>query len=157
MLSPLRVVAVVKVWLFYQITVNKIGCKLWWLLCICTVRSQIGATIKSSSFLHPSLPFELPLPEFTLNGSTGWMSYRSCCCTHKILNVSKSCCIIGKARFLIGAEENHKSHAMRLSEIFEKRDLLWGKGTVEWRIRNRGLCVDTWPGFCLRGRNWTKN
>ena len=34
---------------------------------------------------------------------------------------------------------NRKSHAMTLSKFFEKRDFLWNKDNVKWRIRSGGL------------------
>ena len=34
---------------------------------------------------------------------------------------------------------NRKSHAITLSKFFEKRDFLWDKDIVKWRIRSRGL------------------
>ena len=36
-------------------------------------------------------------------------------------------------------EPNRKSHAMTLSKFFEKRNFLWDKDIVKWRIRSRGL------------------
>ena len=38
-----------------------------------------------------------------------------------------------------GERPNRKSHAMTSSKFFKKREFLWEKDTVEWRIKNRGL------------------
>ena len=40
--------------------------------------------------------------------------------------------------FRLGAP-NRKSHAMMLSEIFEKRDILWDKDTVRMEHESRAL------------------
>ena len=36
--------------------------------------------------------------------------------------------------FWLGGGPNHKSHTMKWSEIFKKRNFLWGKDIVEWKI-----------------------
>ena len=41
--------------------------------------------------------------------------------------------------FCLGDGANHKSHTMTSSEIFCKRNFLWDKDIVKWKIKNRGL------------------
>ena len=38
-----------------------------------------------------------------------------------------------------GGRPNRKSHAMTTSNFFEKKDFLWDKDIIEWRIRSWGL------------------
>ena len=38
-----------------------------------------------------------------------------------------------------GREANRKSHGMMLSKLFEKKDFIWNKDSIEWRIRSRDL------------------
>ena len=38
-----------------------------------------------------------------------------------------------------GGGADRKSHAMTSSEIFDRRQFLWNKDTVKWKIISRGI------------------